>query len=413
MQQGDQKLSAPQKRLLALMTLALGVLLYEGLQPGFGPSAPVTDPLLAILLGAALAALCCSSKVSSAGAALLLVLPTLAAPPLALPVDEASNSGDADRVLITVDTWRADHAFDLPGWRVYENAVAPSSWTLPSMDSLMRGQPVRRHRGGLPAEGGFSRPDPSIAMLAEQIPGRSAAFVCNPYLRSEFGYDRGFDRFEHADSWRERFGVFHFLRQWRKRSLGGVERQRARRDGHLVDEAIAWWQANEKGRFLWVHLLGPHEYTRDERTSEAYGRAVKETEGQVRRLLDALDDDARVVLTSDHGESLGEKAIWGHGSSFRSEQVAVPLAVRGPPAGTYYNQTSLTDVADFLMTGDPKPLDRGRPVVELGGHHTEVAWAIRMPDGSLGDRGGPSPTEGQPIDPELEAILLELGYQTP
>mgnify|MGYP002630637550 CR=1 FL=1 len=406
-------MSAPKKRGLALMALALGVMLYEGMQPGFGPPSPVTDPLVATLMAAALVLVCCRSTTSSVGAALLLVLPTLAAPPVALPVDRASSPGDLDRVLITVDTWRADHALDLPGWRVYDNAVAPSSWTLPSLDSLMRGQPVRRHRGGLPTAGGFSRPDLSIPLLAEQIPGRSAAFVCNPYLRSEFGFDRGFDRFEHADSWRERFGLFHFLRQWRKRAFGGVERQRAQRDGHLVDQAIAWWHAAPKGRFMWVHLLGPHEYTRKQRTAEAYAEAVLETEGHLRRLLSALGDDARVVLTSDHGESLGEQAVWGHGSSFRTEQVSVPLAVLGPPAGTYSNQTSLEDVAAFLLTGDPKPLDRGHPVVELGGHLEDVAWAIRMPDGSLGDRSGPYPTEGQAIDPELEAVLLELGYQTP
>lgn len=406
-------MSAPSKRALALVALAAAVLLYEGLQPGFGPPSPWWDVPVALLLAVGIAALASRHIASTLAAAALFLTPPLAAPEVVLPSDAASPPGDRDRVLITVDTWRADYAFDLPGWRVYSEAVAPSSWTLPSMDSLMRGQPVRRHRGGLPSEGGFTRPLEMTPVLAEEIDGRSAAFVCNPYLSAEFGFDRGFDTFVHADSWRERFSVFHFLRQWRKRTFGGVERQRAERDAYLVDQAIRWWESTPKGRFLWVHLLGPHEYTRTEQTVDSYAAQVEAVEGHVRRLLEAIDEDAWVVLTSDHGEALGEEGRWGHGRSFATEEVQVPLALRGPEAGEFPRQASLTDVFRFLTQGDTEALDRGREVIELGGHHREVAWALRRSGGELQDRQGPAALSGQPLSPELEAKLRELGYLQP
>jgi|AMFO01.1.fsa_nt_gi Arylsulfatase A and related enzymes len=58
------------------------------------------------------------------------------------------------------------------------------------------------------------------------------------------------------------------------------------------------------------------------------------------RLLEALDgmgalEDTVVVLTADHGESLGERGVWFHDSALTDEQLRVPLAVAGPgvPAG--------------------------------------------------------------------------------
>src|SRR6185436_5875330 len=60
--------------------------------------------------------------------------------------------------------------------------------------------------------------------------------------------------------------------------------------------------------------------------------------GELFARLDRLDlsDRTLVIITSDHGESLGEHGLYTHGSSLHEEQVRVPLILRLPgrlPAG--------------------------------------------------------------------------------
>lgn len=410
-------MSASKKRLAVSLALVGALLIWEA-RVITGPPPPWWDLPLVLGLYVGLSLLLCRLRAGPLLVLLALLGPVAYAPAPQPPRDQPSAPGDRDRVLITIDTLRADHALDLDGsWRVYEQAVASSSWTLPSMLSLMTSTDVRRHRGGLPTPQGWTEPEP-MEWLAEQIDGRSAAFVCNPYLRHDFGFDRGFDRFEHADSWREPFSLMFALRQWRKRALGGVERQRQERDAHLVDEAIAWWQANPPGRFLWLHLLGPHEHRRDTQDPEdPYGGNVRATQVLVDRLLAAIGPDALVLLTSDHGEALGEGGRQGHGLSFDEEQIRVPLAIRGVEPGRVSLQVSLIDAGEVLLSGDSSTLDRGRPVVELGGLHRELAWAARVQGGGLLQRGEPAPSDDPQrttwLSEELEASLRELGYESP
>ncbi|MFQ5805780.1 MAG: sulfatase, partial [Phycisphaerae bacterium] len=83
---------------------------------------------------------------------------------------------------------------------------------------------------------------------------------------------------------------------------------------------------------------------------------------QVNQHLDALRvkleemglwDDAYVILTSDHGESLGEHLLWAHGLSAHQDQLHVPLILRWPgklPAGKRVPQTvRLFDIMPTLL----------------------------------------------------------------
>ena len=44
-----------------------------------------------------------------------------------------------------------------------------------------------------------------------------------------------------------------------------------------------------------------------------------------------LYDHSVVILTSDHGESLGEEGRWGHAYTLHPEVVQIPLIVHLPP----------------------------------------------------------------------------------
>jgi choline-sulfatase len=75
--------------------------------------------------------------------------------------------------------------------------------------------------------------------------------------------------------------------------------------------------------------------------------------GRVLRALDeaGLAEDTRVVYTSDHGDNLGARGLWGK-STMYEESVGVPLILAGPdiPADTCCNTpTSHVDLFPFFL----------------------------------------------------------------
>jgi choline-sulfatase len=82
----------------------------------------------------------------------------------------------------------------------------------------------------------------------------------------------------------------------------------------------------------------------------------------LRALADAgLEGDTRVVYTSDHGDNLGARGLWGK-STMYEESAGVPLILAGPdiPAGARCaTPTSHVDLFPFFLesTGVPAPRD--------------------------------------------------------
>src|SRR5262249_61901877 len=72
----------------------------------------------------------------------------------------------------------------------------------------------------------------------------------------------------------------------------------------------------------------------------AYFGLVSFVDHNVGRLLEALEANGlagstRIIYTSDHGDNLGTRGLWGK-SNMYEESVAVPMIMVGPevPAGT-------------------------------------------------------------------------------
>jgi hypothetical protein len=69
----------------------------------------------------------------------------------------------------------------------------------------------------------------------------------------------------------------------------------------------------------------------------AYQRALERSSRHISEILDAVDEDARVVVCGDHGEEFGEDGYWFHGG-FRRRVVDtlthVPVRTRNLPLGT-------------------------------------------------------------------------------
>lgn len=95
----------------------------------------------------------------------------------------------------------------------------------------------------------------------------------------------------------------------------------------------------------------------------AYDNGLRQADGMIRHLFGALRgkgylDDAIVVISSDHGEALGEHGVYAHGSYLYPEFLRIPLFIYDekrtyPPIGL----ASQTDIAATIVAavGLPRP----------------------------------------------------------
>jgi arylsulfatase A-like enzyme len=312
-------------------------------------------------------------------------------------------------ILIVVDTLRADalgaygapaatpHLDALAGRGVlFEEVVAPSPWTLPSMASLFSATYPAQH--GFTDFDGRLEPELAPGHLAEAL--SAAGFECravvgNTLLAAERGFARGFALYDAYD-----FALEGRLWLWRalnralraagvlrsaKRSLVPVLGPRfpfveTRLTFYNLDEDLTervWRYAlppPERPLFLFVHYLAPHTpylahpYTFTKRAPEPgagdlaqqrrlYAGEVAYTDGEIGRLLAGLEHagvlgNAVVCVTADHGEAFLEHGRSEHGYDLHREALRVPWLLAGPgiPAGLrLLPPVSLVDLAPTLL----------------------------------------------------------------
>lgn len=101
----------------------------------------------------------------------------------------------------------------------------------------------------------------------------------------------------------------------------------------LLTEAI-YEIVNEKMQDIEVVLyFATYDMPNDHSSIERYRREVLHVEPFLARLLDELQvrgvyDDTIIILTSDHGEGLGEHGVLQHAKNLFDEQIHVPLVIK-------------------------------------------------------------------------------------
>jgi arylsulfatase A-like enzyme/Flp pilus assembly protein TadD len=275
-------------------------------------------------------------------------------------------------VVVTIDTLRADRLgcygstqVETPhldrlareGARALHGMVH-IPMTLPSHISLLTGK--------LPFEHGIR--DNLAPVLPEDVPTlaetlraegfRTAGFVSSVVLARHTGLARGFETY--SDEFEEAGDDVRFLNTVQKRG-----------DEPLA-EAVSWLEAaGSKRSFLWLHLYDPHDpyeppepyFTRYR--GRPYDGEVAWADELVGRLDEALERMGRaaetlLVVTSDHGEGLGEHGETLHGYFTYQSTLSVPLLFRGPgiPAGSEVTVTvGSIDLFPTLLDllGVPRP----------------------------------------------------------
>jgi len=89
------------------------------------------------------------------------------------------------------------------------------------------------------------------------------------------------------------------------------------------------------------------------RMGHLYRRAITLMDDWLARVLTALDrarllDDTQVIITSDHGENLGESGLIGHAFSLDERLLRIPFVTAGP--------LDLRDTAPLSLAGVPRRL---------------------------------------------------------
>ena len=313
-------------------------------------------------------------------------------------------------LLITVDTLRADALESYgaaPGCSpalaafgasavVFEDVRASSSWTLPTLASLMTGLFTTTHgcwtlRDSL---------DPSFSTLAEELQAAgwdTAAVVSHVFLGRPYGLDQGFTHYDDEL-------VLEMSRSHEAISSPAITAKGVR---FLQQKAAA---ADGRPWFLWLHYFDPHEVYQphaglserwaDEGDLGLYRGEVAWTDRHIGTVLEALDelglaDDVVVALTADHGEEFGEHGGTSHGKTLYVEVERVPLAIRAPGVAP-------RRVAERVRTVDVAPT-----LLELLGFPANEWPPGGRPAASPAASPGAAGARGQSLRGAMEGRALE------
>ncbi|HDT14479.1 MAG TPA: tetratricopeptide repeat protein [Candidatus Aminicenantes bacterium] len=208
---------------------------------------------------------------------------------------------------------------------LFERAFAHNPETLPSHANIFLGLTALAH--GV-SENSRSVVAPEFTTLAELFKARgyaTGAFVSAFPVDSRFGLDQGFEVYD------DRYPA--------KPPPGELVPERRARE--TVSLALAWLRGRTGPWFCWIHLWDPHdpylppEPYLSEYGGDLYSGEVAYTDAQLGPLFDHLEagrrlDETIVVLTGDHGESLGQHGEERHGYFAYNATTWVPLIIDGP-----------------------------------------------------------------------------------
>lgn len=322
---------------------------------------------------------------------------------------------------------RAYEAFSAAPWTVPSHAsmfsgLLPQAAGIPGpdpqnlLDGIRAAIPPLRHRW-LPAV---------MSAAGYQTAGISANLQISPWT----GFDMGFDRFEYVSPGRCNAMSDDSVRG-RLRWSWDVIKARTDDGAARVEKLLADWldEGPSRGPFFWFAnliechspYLPPRPYSplapagryragqearryltqnslwraaaggfdipaeAIDRMRRLYAGSVRLADDWLARVLDGLDrhgllDETIVIVTSDHGENLGEGDLIGHVFSVDDRLIRVPFIVSGPAAMLPGPRFSQVDLAAWLAASCGLPESPWPAAVDR-----EVAVAQFIAPGDPGD----------------------------
>jgi len=286
-------------------------------------------------------------------------------------------------ILISIDALRYDHFtpehmpllwdFAKRHCLVFTNAHSNSTWTKPSHVTMFTGMTQSRHgveyrNSAIPEE---------IALVQERLKQAgyyTSAFTGGGFINKHFGLARGFDSF------------------YQSRVAPGAEEpelskhfERIRSPLDKANEFLSESSETTAPLFLFIHTYEVHEWwihyfpldnqlqnreekerqweqfeseTSVEEKRRLYGKTVRDFDKRLMELLrmalsSEYKDNLRIIITSDHGEGLGETygefVSMGHSGPPYSDQIRIPLLIYGTGIGSSNRLTGLDEIAPLVL----------------------------------------------------------------
>ncbi|MFP4499927.1 MAG: sulfatase [Candidatus Hydrogenedentota bacterium] len=310
---------------------------------------------------------------------------------------EAAADEKPPVLIFLIDTLRLDHlgcygyardtsphldAFAEDALR-FTQLLPASSWTRPSVASLLYGVAPARH--GAHDHVDVRRPGmPALADSLEEAGYHSAAFMTNVNCLPAWNMGTEFDRLVDIDS-----------ANWEKSD----------RDTDCVDAFIGALDVlDDVPWFAYVHTMAPHgpyappapydrrfasqdvgerepveivghEYPSKQAAIDLYDGEVAYADAEFGRAIAALRerdlyDDALIIVLSDHGEEFWEHGGTDHGMTLYEEQLRVPLLIKLPgnehAGAVRHGLVEMQDIAPTILESlglPPEPRFDGRSFV--------------------------------------------------
>jgi len=299
-------------------------------------------------------------------------------------------------LVIVVDTLRADHLSPYGYTRdtspfltqlakqgvLFENAISPSSWTLPSHASMLTGR-YPEEIGVRTDADALSGQWPTLGGAMAKRGYRSGAFSANfLFFSRDHGFFHGFSRFEGYEQ-----GLVTILKRVPAsrliladlshnlpESLGRKLNVRNAVSAETINQnALSWIGSGNRPFFVVLNYMDVHEpnlppepylhtFTRNplawdrgvdfgddcawaeignrcdserQQFLDVYDGAIRYVDDSVRHLMSQLSErhlleNTIVLITADHGQEFGEHGIYGHGKSLYRREIQVPLIVWKP-----------------------------------------------------------------------------------
>jgi len=271
---------------------------------------------------------------------------------------EQDLSGREDIILVTIDCWRHDAPSGMPLFTDLTDSwesgtmITTSAATNGVLPSLLASQyyPAVYDQNDLVSEEVQSLPE-----VFAEVGYETASFVAsNPFAGKWNGnfdtfWNDGIEVTEHGIAGGSRSQVDRLKDILLLRETAPAE--------EVLSRATDWWEEAASPRFLWVHLMEPHEpykpgialgreygllrayctlagtdkfpermvrneYTRRQ-VKELYYQCVKRLDAALAEWIETVTESATVVVTADHGEEF-DHGIFGHARLY-DEVVKVPL----------------------------------------------------------------------------------------
>jgi arylsulfatase A-like enzyme len=326
----------------------------------------------------------------------------------------------------------------------FTNAWATAPWTPPSHASIFTGLLSSGH-GCSSKSPRFTAGAPTLAELLGGAGYQTVAFHSNPWLTDQMtGLLRGFEsQFVAGPRGIEIVNIVSMSRQGGRETVGNIgawlggrrsgapffmfvnfleahlpfDPPPSYRERHLADLApddlvsTAWAKEVIAGLHRsqevdWERVRGL--YAGDVHTADGFlGELVSLLKGH------GLDENTVIIVTSDHGESLGEHGLTDHQLGVFEHLLAVPLVVRAPGAlapGVRSDPVMLTDLYATVL--DVAGLtDAARPK-----HSRSLLGPPAVDDRPiLAEYAGPPPTllaHLSGLNPDLDYGRYDIGYVT-